>query len=168
MCGKRSAYVERTDPAFIAEAATYYAKLTTVEDLTAVNDEIFKIALFDFGSAEHSTAPALKEFAATHQVVVPGMHWIDIMNTTANKGAAVHRLQRDLGITPGQTMAFGDYLNDLEMLDAAAWSFAVANAHPEVLRRARYRAASTHDLGVIRTISKLLPCLGSSGNAVSG
>lgn len=46
------------------------------------------------------------------------------MNVTADKGAAVRRLQRDLGITPAQTMVFGDYLNDLEMLDTAEWSVA--------------------------------------------
>ncbi|MEU6608766.1 Cof-type HAD-IIB family hydrolase [Streptomyces shenzhenensis] len=156
VCGKRAAYVERTDEAFLAEVRTYYAEHRIVEDVTAVDDEVIKVALFDFGQAEHSTVPALAEFAATHQVVASGEHWVDVMNRTADKGTALRGLQRELGITPAQTMVFGDYLNDLEMLDAADWSFAMANAHPEVVRRARHLAPSNNDHGVPRTIARVL------------
>lgn len=153
VCGKRSAYVERTDAAFLAEVGRYYVRHRVVEDVTAVDDDILKVALFDFGSAEETTAPALAPFTRTHQVVVSGEHWVDVMSRTANKGAALRRLQRELGITPAQTMVFGDYLNDLEMLDAADWSFAMAGAHPEVVRRARHLAPSNNDNGVLRTIA---------------
>ncbi|MFD4974856.1 Cof-type HAD-IIB family hydrolase [Streptomyces sp. NPDC058424] len=156
VCGKRSAYVERTDEAFLAEVRKYYVRHRIVPDAAAVDDDIIKVALFDFGSAERTTAPALARFAATHQVVVSGEHWVDVMNRTADKGAALRRLQRDLGITPAQTLVFGDYLNDLEMLDAAEWSFAMANAHPEVIGRARHLAPSNNDNGVLRTIARLL------------
>ncbi|MFJ1807572.1 MULTISPECIES: Cof-type HAD-IIB family hydrolase [unclassified Streptomyces] len=156
VCGKRSAYVERADEAFLAEVGRYYLRHRVVEDVTAVDDDIVKVALFDFGSVEEITAPALAAFARTHQVVVSGEHWVDVMNRTANKGAALRVLQRELGITPAQTMVFGDYLNDLEMLDAADWSFAMANAHPEVVRRARHLAPSNNDNGVLRTVARLL------------
>ena len=55
-----------------------------------------------------------------------------------------------------QTMAFGDYLNDLELLDAAAYSFAMDNAHPEVRARARYVAPANTRNGVARTIASVL------------
>ncbi|CAL9616032.1 Cof-type HAD-IIB family hydrolase [Streptomyces sp. enrichment culture] len=156
VCGKRSAYVERADEPFLAEVRRYYVENRVVADATAVQDDILKVALFDFGPAERTTAPALARFAGTHQVVVSGEHWVDLMNRTANKGAAIRRLQRELGITPAQTMAFGDYLNDLEMLDAAEWSFAMANAHPEVVRRARHLAPANTDNGVLRTVARVL------------
>ncbi|MGW5585687.1 Cof-type HAD-IIB family hydrolase [Streptomyces sp. NPDC003857] len=156
LCGKESAYVERADEAFVTEVKRYYALLRIVDDLTAVEDEFLKVALYDFGPVERTTAPALAPFAKSHQVVVSGEHWVDIMNATANKGAALRRLQRELGITPAQTLVFGDYLNDLEMLDAAEWSFAMANAHPDVLRRARYVAPPNTEYGVLSTISRLM------------
>ncbi|MFJ2558079.1 MULTISPECIES: Cof-type HAD-IIB family hydrolase [unclassified Streptomyces] len=156
VCGKHRAYTERADEAFLAQVAKYYVAHESVEDATAVDDEINKIALFDFGPAALTTAPALAEFTETHQVVVSSEHWIDVMNRTANKGAALRRVQQDLGITPAQTLVFGDYLNDLEMLDAAEWSFAMANAHADVLDRARYTAPSNNDDGVLRTIERLL------------
>ncbi|MFJ8079478.1 Cof-type HAD-IIB family hydrolase [Streptomyces sp. NPDC096205] len=156
VCGKRSAYVERADEPFLAEVRKYYVENRVVADATAVEDDILKVALFDFGPAERTTAPALAPFTATHQVVVSGEHWVDLMNGTANKGAAIRRLQRELGITPAQTMVFGDYLNDLEMLDTADWSYAMANAHPEVVRRARHLAPANTDNGVLRTIARVL------------
>ncbi|MFB0620598.1 Cof-type HAD-IIB family hydrolase [Streptomyces sp. AGS-58] len=156
VCGKRAAYVERTDEAFLSEVRTYYAEHRIVDDVTAVDDDVIKVALFDFGPAEHTTAPALAGFAATHQVVVSGEHWVDVMNRSAGKGTALRGLQRALGISPAQTMVFGDYLNDLEMLDAADWSFAMAGAHPEVIRRARHLAPSNNDDGVPRTIARVL------------
>ncbi|MER6346998.1 Cof-type HAD-IIB family hydrolase [Streptomyces sp. NPDC001595] len=156
VCGKRSAYVERADEPFLTEVRRYYVENRVVEDVTAVDDDILKVALYDFGPAERGTAPALAAFAETHQVVVSGAHWVDVMNRTADKGAAIRRLQRDLGITPAQTMVFGDYLNDLGMLDTADWSFAMSNAHPEVVRRARHLAPSNNDDGVLRTIRRVL------------
>ncbi|MFH9859191.1 Cof-type HAD-IIB family hydrolase [Streptomyces sp. NPDC017202] len=156
VCGKRSAYVERADEAFLGEVGRYYLRHRVVEDVAAVEDDVIKVALFDFGPAAETTAPALAAFADTHQVVVSGEHWVDVMNRTANKGAALRRLQRELGVTPAQTVVFGDYLNDLEMLDAADWSFAMANAHPEVVRRARHLAPSNNDNGVLRTLVRLL------------
>ncbi|GAA2483394.1 Cof-type HAD-IIB family hydrolase [Winogradskya humida] len=157
VCGKRSAYIERTDRPFLDEAERYYAALQPVADLLAIGDDVLKIAVYDFGNAERDTAPHLTRFHdGTHRVVVSGPHWIDLMSATADKGAAVRRLQAELGITAAQTAVFGDYLNDLEMLDAADLSFAMADAHPEVLRRARYRAPSHRDHGVVTVLEHLL------------
>lgn len=156
VCGKRSAYVERSDEAFMTEVRKYYHRHEIVEDATAVDDEVIKVALFDFGRAEETTAPALAVLADSHQVVVSSEHWVDVMNPRANKGEAVRGLQRALGVTPAQTMVFGDYLNDLEMLDAADWSYAMANAHPEVHRRARHQAPPHTENGVVRTVRQVL------------
>jgi Cof subfamily protein (haloacid dehalogenase superfamily) len=155
VCGKRSAYIERADAPFLAEVQKYYARLQVVDDLLEVDDQILKVAIFDFVAAA-TTAPGLDDLRVTHQVVVSGHHWIDVMNLGVNKGVALRRLQAATGITHEQTAVFGDYLNDLEMMDAAALSFAMANAHPDIAARARFRAPSNLDHGVITTIEKLL------------
>lgn len=156
VCGKQSAYIERADEAFLAEADRYYARLEVVPDLQDVTDDVLKVAVYDFGSAERTTAPGLAELAQTHQVVVSGLHWVDVMNTTANKGEALRAVQRTFGIAPSQTMVFGDFLNDLEMMDAAEYSFAMHNAHPRLRARARYVAPPNSQNGVVRTISSVL------------
>ncbi|MBN9198419.1 MAG: Cof-type HAD-IIB family hydrolase [Microbacterium ginsengisoli] len=161
LCGKRGAYIERSDAAFRTEAHRYYAALEVVDDLLAVDDEIVKLAVFDFAGADASAFPALAHLRATHQVVVSGECWVDVLNVDVNKGHALTRLQQALGVTAEQTVAFGDYLNDLELMDAAAHSFAMANAHPDIVARARYVAPSNRDHGVITVLRSILDRLGA-------
>jgi len=156
LCGKRSAYIEDLEPRFRAEAEKYYAQLAVVDDLTDVDDQVLKLALFDADGGEAHTAPRFADLEATHQVVVSGPHWVDIMNQGVNKGVALRRLQAAMGITSAQTAAFGDYLNDIELLQAADWSFAMADAHPDVVAVARHRAPSHVDAGVLTVIEELL------------
>jgi Cof subfamily protein (haloacid dehalogenase superfamily) len=155
LCGTSSAWIERTDDAFRTEVERYYARLTTTDDLTRVDDEVLKLAVHDFGDPTAVTGPDLAAFCAPQQVVVSGHHWVDVMGAGVHKGLAVRELQRALGITAAQTMAFGDYLNDLEMLAAADHSYAMANAHPSVVRAARHLAPANTDDGVLRTLREV-------------
>lgn len=159
LCGKRSAYVERTDEAFLSKVEHYYKALTVLEDLGTAEDEFLKIAVYDFGGAE-GTAASLASFEDHLRVVVSDHHWVDVMAPGVNKGKALAALQRSLGITPSQTVVFGDFLNDLEMMGEAELSFAMANAHPDVAAAARYRAPSNAEEGVITVLEELLARLG--------
>jgi Cof subfamily protein (haloacid dehalogenase superfamily) len=156
LCGKASAYIERTDAPFVAEVDKYYHRLEVVADLNTVDDDILKVAIYDFVSSEEVSAPAYAHFLDTHQVVVSGEHWLDVMDLHANKGSGIRHIQEALGITRDQTMVFGDFLNDLEMMDEATYSFAMANAHPELAARARFRAPENTANGVVRTIKSVL------------
>ena len=157
LCSKRSAFVERSDRPFLAGVEPYYRRLQIVDDLLDVIDgEVLKIAVYDLESTERNIEPDLASFQHTHQVTVSGEHWLDVTSRTANKGRAIVHLQDAMGITAAQTMVFGDFLNDLEMMDAADYSFAMDNAHPLLRERARYVAPPNSENGVVRTISSVL------------
>ncbi|PRY67141.1 hypothetical protein B0I08_10734 [Glaciihabitans tibetensis] len=161
VCGARTAYIERTDDAFVAHVRRYYAAVEIVADAraAAVDDAVLKIAIYDVGLAESRTAPAILGLNLPADVVVSGENWVDVMPPGVNKGTALIRLQDHLGITRAQTMAFGDFLNDAEMLDAAEHSYAVANAHPSIRARARHIAPSNIDDGVVTSILNAFPHL---------
>ena len=156
LCGKRSAYIERGDADFLVQVDKYYHRLERVGDLLDVDDSLLKLAVYDFDSSERVIYPAFSRFRATHQVVVSSAHWLDVMAPQANKGAGLRHIQQALQITREQTMVFGDFLNDLEMMDEAAYSFAMANAHPLLKQRARFLAPGNADNGVVRTIKSVL------------
>ena len=179
VCGVGGGYVERDDHAFISEADKYYLRLDHVDDLTAVDDQILKLAVYDFDDAETARAEYFDHLSTGSrgggdgsaggrdlegwttgfervQAVVSGKNWIDFMSPGIDKGVGVRALQNDLGITPAQTAVFGDYLNDLQMLDAGEWSYAMANAHPDVKARARYEAPSNTDEGVLVVLRELM------------
>ena len=161
LCGKQGAYVEAADSAdFMSETAKYYIKHTVVDDLTAVDDEILKIAVNDFSTLESSTYPLIREaFDGRFQVCTSSPVWLDIMPKGVNKGEAVAFLQNQFGVLPGETMVFGDYLNDYEMLQKGDFSYAMANAHPEILKIANYKADSNDNAGVSKIIREKLRVL---------
>ena len=79
---------------------------------------------------------------------------LEIMAPGAGKGAAVRWLTEHMGLTREQVMGFGDYTNDLPMLENVGWPVAVDNAIDEVKRACRIIAPSCEDDGVAQTINK--------------
>ncbi|WP_235831322.1 Cof-type HAD-IIB family hydrolase [Gordonia zhaorongruii] len=156
LCRVDGARIDSADPEFDVQARTYCAVLEKVDDLAVDTDGVVKIAIYDFADASVTASEVLAPLGESHKMVVSGAHWIDITDNAVHKGVGVRRIQDQLGVIPDQTVVFGDYLNDLEMLDAAHWSFAMANAHPEVAARARYGAPSNADHGVVSVLRELL------------
>ncbi|WP_409202811.1 Cof-type HAD-IIB family hydrolase [Vibrio sp. SS-MA-C1-2] len=157
LCGKNSAYIETQEPELLDEFKKYYHKCQYVEDLLHVDDEFIKIAICNFEGTEEHVFPTLNQhFGADMQVIVSAHIWLDIMNKTASKGDALQFLQKHFNFNKTETMVFGDYLNDLEMLDNAEYSYAMANAHPKVKNHANYTAPSNQQHGVITILKALL------------
>lgn len=72
------------------------------------------------------------------------------------KAAALARWCERLGIAAADVWAFGDMPNDLPMLTWAGVSFAVANAHPDVLARTTHRCPANDDDGVAQVLEAAL------------
>ncbi len=156
LCGKRSAYILGNSPEFEEKLQEYYSNYTLLDDLKAFDGEIVKIAIYHFESSEKFVYPAVKHFEGDLQVKVSGEHWVDVSSPNANKGFALQKIQQINDIKPEETLVFGDYNNDLEMLALADFSFAMENSHPNVLEAAKYATASNDDFGVERILEKLL------------
>ncbi len=154
LCGMKGTYHE---PAKTKEAndeiATYYTNRVMVEDSMEVNDDIFKVALYDgLGSEEHAYPYLVGKYGDKYNGQTSGEFWMDIMNGGTNKGSALKAIQERLGISGEETMAFGDYMNDYELLENAKYSFAMANAHPRIKEIAGYEALSNDENGVVKAI----------------
>lgn len=156
LCGKQKAYLTGDSNAFSDLLKQYYSSFEIVDDLTAVDTEILKIAVYHFESSEQFIYPAVKHLEGDLKVKVSGANWVDISSPNANKGYALDLIQKKYNITPKETMVFGDYNNDLEMLALAEYSFAMENAHPNVKKVANYLTKSNDNLGVELVLEKLL------------
>ncbi|MEE1201992.1 HAD family hydrolase, partial [Bifidobacterium sp.] len=79
VCGLHSAYIQRADAPFVAEASKYYKALTEVKDLREVlrypDEKILKLAIFDFGDAEAMARKELGFVSDPYEYVVSGAHW---------------------------------------------------------------------------------------------
>ncbi|MEE1759746.1 MULTISPECIES: HAD family hydrolase [unclassified Streptomyces] len=94
----------------------------------------------DRAETTHSTGLSLVEFSA------PGV----------TKATTLMAWSGELGIGRDEIAAFGDMPNDLPMLRAVGMSYAMANAHPEVLAAAHHRTSSNDEDGVARQLERFV------------
>ena len=81
---------------------------------------------------------------------------VEIISPKAGKGVALAHVAGLLGLTRENVMAVGDAGNDLNMLEYAYHSVAMANSTPDVLACCRYRTASNDDCGVAEIIERVI------------
>ncbi len=155
LCTHTGAFIEcSTDTEFVKNAQMYYEKLTIVPDLIAVlaQQPAFKLAVFEKAHAETGCFPILRSYTNHFAVVLSGADWVDLMNPKTNKGIGLQQLAAHLHIPLCNTMAFGDYLNDTELLQTAGCAFVMENGHPALKQIADHIAPSNEENGVVRAI----------------
>ena len=125
--------------------------------LSAVKDDVYRVMVYDPAGVLSHSLPILKRaFGSTMSVTATDVVCVDIMKQGINKGTGLAALQERLHITSEETMAFGDYYNDIEMLDRAYNSYAVENAEAEVKTHCRIRTESNAACGVLSAIEAYL------------
>lgn len=155
LCTHAGAFIENsTDTIFIENARMYYERLTIVPDLITVLEHTpaFKLAVFEKAHAETGCLPVLRAYDDHFAIVLSGADWVDLMNPETNKGTGLRQLADHLGIPLQNTMAFGDYLNDIELLQTAGCAFVMENGHPALKQIADHIAPSNDENGVVRAI----------------
>ncbi|MCD6633484.1 Cof-type HAD-IIB family hydrolase [Lactococcus cremoris] len=77
---------------------------------------------------------------------------IDVTNSTTNKGTGINHVKEVLNFT-GQTFAFGDGRNDLDLFKAADHKTAMGNAVPELKELADFISTENTDHGIINAFN---------------
>ncbi|WP_249028635.1 Cof-type HAD-IIB family hydrolase [Tannockella kyphosi] len=135
----------------------YYARYYFVENYDDLDDEIFKISLYD--DNHQSTAlleTILPSIPKDVRAITTGHEWIDFTDKSIHKGIALKKLQDDLGILPEECAAFGDQMNDLELLQQVKYSYAMDNA-VDPIKEVAYEIIGDNDSqAVIKKIEEIL------------
>lgn len=134
----------------------YKFRVELVPDLLKVDSEIIKVSVYRKTEVEEHTRELKEKYSDRLKITIAGDMWMDCMKPGINKGQAVRLLQDSLDIRPEETMAFGDQLNDIEMLQQAYYSFAVGNAREEVKTAARFQTDTNVNDGVLKILKLLL------------
>lgn len=159
LCARNNAFVSGHSEDFLSVLKEYYTEFEIIDDLYSFKEEVMKVAVYHFDSSEKFIYPLVALFEQSLTVKISGQHWVDISHPNAHKGYALQKIQNQLGIGPAETLVFGDYNNDLEMMALSDHSFAMANAHPNVLKAAKYRTDSNDQFGVENILENLLKSL---------
>ena len=155
-CTKHKAYMLRASDDLIKTFSEYYCSYTIIDSFEEIKDDVIKIALYHDINSEKYIFPFVKHLQPELSVVVSGNHWVDISEAISNKGHAITMLQKHYNIKPSETMAFGDYNNDLELLKCAKYSYAMANAHENVKAIANFETKSNDNFGVEVVLEHLI------------
>jgi hydroxymethylpyrimidine pyrophosphatase-like HAD family hydrolase len=90
------------------------------------------------------------------QVNVEGMrHCYDVIRDSVNKGYGVQVVLKRLGINKESSIAFGDGMNDKEMLQNVGESFVMGNGHPDLFKYAKHKTTKVTDSGIYNGLKKL-------------
>ena len=154
LCGAKAAYMEHESEVAERNAHMYYYRLDFVDDLRSCidNDVIVKIALFIDDDKAEETYSQVCNLGGEITAVVSGREWIDVGNAGVNKGGALRAVQEKYGIDIAETMGFGDYMNDYEMLKVCGESYAMANACEGIANLAKHKTLSNDEGGVMAVL----------------
>ncbi|UJH67962.1 HAD family hydrolase [Allomuricauda sp. SCSIO 65647] len=155
LCGKYAAYISDSSPKFEKMLREYYTEFEIIDDLKSYTEETMKIAVYHFVDSEKYIYPAVKHLEDYLKVKVSGENWVDVSSLKAHKGYALKKVMERYNVRSNEVLIFGDYNNDIEMLQLSDFSFAMANAHPNVKKVAQYETLSNDELGVEKVLEKL-------------
>lgn len=143
-------FVENSSPVFIDYIKeNEKIRVTIVEDLTQIKLEATKITLFYTGDNQDTLASYVAELSDFSReisqsgvlIMLTGNQRIDFY-TMFNKGVALRYLMKTLDLKPEECMAFGDQVNDKELLSVVGHPYAMKKGNKDLHKIAGKTTAS--------------------------
>lgn len=157
LCGRKGAYVLKDYFEYRNEVKKYYCAYSFIDSYDDIDDDIMKIAIYD---PQHHIIDMHEEFTNMLpdglKIVTSGNEWMDIQNKEINKGIGIQFLQMIYEIKPEECAAFGDQMNDYELLKHVKYSYAMSNA-VDAIKEISYEVILSNDeQGVLQKIKEIL------------
>jgi Cof subfamily protein (haloacid dehalogenase superfamily) len=134
----------------------FFAYPKLVADTSLLTDQIVKFTLFgDERQMDQSLEEVVPKFP-DWSIIRSGERFIDVIHPQATKGSALKRILKEQDIHPEQVVAFGNYYNDLEMIELAGVGVAMENSPEQIKRLADRVTVSNNEDGVAEIIEELL------------
>ena len=125
---------------------------------------ILKASLF-CDSEVMDTAYALSRELGDEFVFAPsGKYWIDAMQRGVSKATGIQQVMDARGVRASELMAFGDAMNDYEILRMAGTSLAMGNARPAIKQIATRVIGTNAEHSVQRELQAVLDAARSGKN----
>ncbi len=157
-------YIERVTPAATESMVKDGVTAQAVGDLVAFlrEDPVKLLCIGEPADLEAFRLAFLEERARrglpgqTPHLVRSEPTYLEVLPPGVNKGVALAELARQLAIPLEAVVAFGDNLNDAEMLEVAGLGVAVGNAHPDLKARADLVAGTNNKGGMAPVIREII------------
>ena len=157
LCTPDCAYYEDDVQPFVKYVEASYLN-TAHRDFSDVLKEtgVCKIAVFDGKGPENNTMKILPEQLKDLRVIQSGETWLDISAEGVNKGVALTFVQKKFGVDRSECAAFGDHMNDYEMLLACDHAYVTEDAFEGLKALIGKTIPSNDDGGVLHALKNIL------------
>lgn len=158
LCGSENAYIENVEEPFLTYARLSYTNCIEVPSLNDVvgKEKICKIAVFDSLGSHNNCIKYLPEKIPFVRTTLSGADWCDVAAINANKGEALRFVKEKFSFKKEECVAFGDHMNDYEMLLECGKSFVTENAYPPLKKLVHNVVPSNAEGGVLIKLKELL------------
>ena len=135
-----------------------YSVARRVDDLKSVADseDVLKISVWDSRPCAEHGGIILPPLIKGMRAMISGYDWLDVSAPHANKGRAFNALLNYFGVDRSESVAFGDHMNDYEMLCAAGKAYVPANAFPALKEKIGEEIGSNRENSVIKKIGEIM------------
>lgn len=153
------AYYDSDNPKFIQIVEKSYSQSKKVANLDDIKNSlnVIKISVWDeFPPCADHGGPLLAPLLSGLRTIVSGYDWLDVSALSANKGSALTELMHKLKVTPDECEAYGDHMNDYEMLSVCGHPYVTANAFAGLKKYFKNELPSNAEFGVIKRLKEIL------------
>ena len=124
----------------------------------AAREPVCKIAVYDERGPENNCMKVLPPLLSDLRLTLSGGNWLDVSEKSANKGNAMRFVQKKFSFAADECAAFGDHMNDYEMLLSCGHPYLPENAYPLLKERFAGKAAvipSNAENGVLQALNAI-------------
>ena len=157
LCGSENAYIENAEEPFHTYARLSYTNCVKVGSLNEVvgREKICKIAIYDALGSHNNCIKYLPEKIPFLRSILSGADWCDVSAINANKGDAMRFIKEKFSFKKEECAAFGDHMNDYEMLLECGNAYVTENAYPLLKKLVQNVVPSNHNGGVVKKLKEL-------------
>ena len=164
LCGADFAYIENSEMPFFQYAMLSYTNCKKVENLDDVigKEDICKIAVYDEIAAAENCIKVLPQRLPRLRTILSGFDWCDVSAPDANKGEAIRFIRKAFSLEKEECVAFGDHMNDFEMLRECGRAYVPENAYPPLKKLIGRVIPANTEGGVLQKIKEIIEELKTS------
>lgn len=116
--------------------------------------EVYQMLAF-YDASQDALIQALGVLGGDLKVLRWHKYSVDVLEDAGSKARGIDTLARHLGYTADNVMAFGDGINDSEMIAHVGLGVAMGNALPELKQMAQYVTSDIEDDGILNALIAL-------------
>lgn len=133
LSGRQGAYATPdVSPDYVSFISNYYENVQVVEDLSTIEDDIFKLTVNFTEETILEREAWLNENLNGLVAMTTGFKSLDVILDHVDKSTGLRGLCDKFGLAATDVVAFGDNMNDYQMLQFAGTAIATENARDEI------------------------------------